>query len=421
MRMQTAGLFGSGILEAAVGIVFLYFVLSTIASSINEAIATVFKWRASNLEWALGNLISDPDVLRQIVQHPLIRGMGQNKSSQRGRTLELPRPDKLFAKVELEGRPSYLAARTFALAMMHSLSNPSKDVVPAPKPDAPPAPAIIDMKRIRETAARLTSADISNRVSPENVERLKQARILTGETVNALLEECRDPDAASAAFDTAKRRLIDGLQHSTVHDSVQLRTSIGQAIHLDDLRDVLAHLPDVDQPWATKALASVQGDIESDSYQLDMFRTSIEAWFDSAMERAAGVYKRRTMLFLAVIAAIMVGLSGADSIHFVTRLYVDSALRAQLVQQAGQIDSTLDMHAAIQSLEPFATLFGYSDNPGFNTAGFAGWALVKLIGMVITVFAILLGAPFWFDVLGKVANIRGAGPKPPSSAESSGT
>jgi hypothetical protein len=33
-------------------------------------------------------------------------------------------------------------------------------------------------------------------------------------------------------------------------------------------------------------------------------------------------------------------------------------------------------------------------------------------GWVLTAFAVSPGAPFWFDLLGKVSNLRGAGIKP---------
>jgi hypothetical protein len=39
-----------------------------------------------------------------------------------------------------------------------------------------------------------------------------------------------------------------------------------------------------------------------------------------------------------------------------------------------------------------------------------GW--LALIGCIVTGLALSLGAPFWFDLLGKFMNIRGAGPKP---------
>jgi hypothetical protein len=37
-----------------------------------------------------------------------------------------------------------------------------------------------------------------------------------------------------------------------------------------------------------------------------------------------------------------------------------------------------------------------------------GW-LKTILGWAITIAAISLGAPFWFDLLGKVANLKGTG------------
>jgi hypothetical protein len=40
-----------------------------------------------------------------------------------------------------------------------------------------------------------------------------------------------------------------------------------------------------------------------------------------------------------------------------------------------------------------------------------GW-LLKIIGLTITTLAVSLGAPFWFDVLKNLANMRSTGPAP---------
>lgn len=40
-----------------------------------------------------------------------------------------------------------------------------------------------------------------------------------------------------------------------------------------------------------------------------------------------------------------------------------------------------------------------------------------IVGWIITAVAISLGAPFWFDPLQKVVNIRAAGPKPGRSEQ----
>lgn len=40
--------------------------------------------------------------------------------------------------------------------------------------------------------------------------------------------------------------------------------------------------------------------------------------------------------------------------------------------------------------------------------GLLGW-LKTLLGWLITIAGVSVGAPFWFDLLGKVANLRGVG------------
>jgi hypothetical protein len=40
---------------------------------------------------------------------------------------------------------------------------------------------------------------------------------------------------------------------------------------------------------------------------------------------------------------------------------------------------------------------------------------MAVLGWLLTGIAITFGAPFWFDLLGKVSNLRAAGAKPPES------
>ena len=44
--------------------------------------------------------------------------------------------------------------------------------------------------------------------------------------------------------------------------------------------------------------------------------------------------------------------------------------------------------------------------------------LTKTIGLFLTILAVSLGAPFWFDMLNKFINIRAAGPKPEKAKKS---
>jgi hypothetical protein len=45
------------------------------------------------------------------------------------------------------------------------------------------------------------------------------------------------------------------------------------------------------------------------------------------------------------------------------------------------------------------------------------WYLRKFFGLLITVLAVGLGSPFWFDILSKLANLRSTGKKPVTMLE----
>jgi len=293
---------------------------------------------------------------------------------------------------------------------MHALANPSTDVATIPTA----IDGTIDVSRIRDTAQALS--EFAAAATDPKGKQLEQAKQLTGQTVQALLEECRDPEAAARALGTLKQRLDDGLKTSSVPNLDRLRLSLAAATNLDVVRNSIAQLPDQEKAWATAIVDSAQHEIELATYKLDEFRTSVEAWFDHAMDRAAGVYKRDALKFLAIVAIVVTLASGADSVNFVTRLYVDSALRTQISQQASQSAQAPDISKSVQSLEPFATLFGYGDFPSAEPSRVPLWLLLKVAGELITIFAILLGAPFWFELLGKLVNVRGTGPKPASTA-----
>ena len=74
--------------------------------------------------------------------------------------------------------------------------------------------------------------------------------------------------------------------------------------------------------------------------------------------------------------------------------------QAQVAAQAGDV-SGLEA-GNLESLKAFP--IGWHDRP----SGWLGW-LSTVLGWIITTAAISLGAPFWFDLLGKVANLRGSG------------
>jgi hypothetical protein len=72
-----------------------------------------------------------------------------------------------------------------------------------------------------------------------------------------------------------------------------------------------------------------------------------------------------------------------------------------------------------QELSDTSLPFGYNDRPGIgpgdpdtDLGSWLRWLARKIPGLLVTTFAVALGAPFWFDVLNKISNLRAAGKRP---------
>jgi hypothetical protein len=165
------------------------------------------------------------------------------------------------------------------------------------------------------------------------------------------------------------------------------------------------------------AAAAVGDDIEK-------LRTAMSQWFDDAMDRVSGVFKRyahRLSLAVGVLLAIALN---ADTIAVANSLWQDGVLRSQITSSASQVvagnpstdqlSQTMHSLSSIEAdLRPFP--IGWSNaatRPDLNwTTG--GWTIAqKVVGLLITGLALSLGAPFWFDLLNKFVNLRVTGTKP---------
>src|SRR5271155_5737582 len=106
-------MFGSDILDVAVGLIFVYLLVSLIVSAATELIAGWLGWRANKLKDGIENLINSPgpkDWAQCLYDHPMIQGMS-------------PLPTKIFC---LFGKklcpvppgPSYISSRAFSGALL---------------------------------------------------------------------------------------------------------------------------------------------------------------------------------------------------------------------------------------------------------------------------------------------------------------
>jgi hypothetical protein len=314
--------------DVAIGLFFLFVLLSLICSTINEMIAGVLSWPARFLEEGIRSMLaggadlsSVDGLVKQLAAHPLVQGRVATPSEGEPKGLRgrLSRLRQKVAKPRVF--PSYLNNRTFALTFLDTI--------------APP-------------------------------------------------ELGSGPDVLARA-----RTYVEGLDEDS------------------SIRRVL-----------TSYLDKADGNV-------DRFRESVESWYDLTMDRVSGWYKRRTQVALILIATIATLLTNADSFQIGKALWNDDAVRASVVAQAqrsveqgqgqpdvgtGVSESAETLSEQVADVSALELPLGWSTDPD-DPRWFDDWqgAVGKALGLLATILALTLGAPFWFDVLGRVSRIRTTG------------
>jgi triacylglycerol lipase len=177
-------------------------------------------------------------------------------------------------------------------------------------------------------------------------------------------------------------------------------------------------------------------------------QAKVAEWFDKTMQRASGRFKARTNLWFALIAVLLVIAANADTLRLATEMYRNPAIQQALVTQADALIGAQDTSAdtgkeGAPEQAPSTEIKIASDDlrkaiQAFPLLGWpedmswwpAMWDAQRLLGYLITVFALMMGADFWFNALQKLIRIRtslkpeeakaAAPPAPAGGAEAAG-
>ena len=150
------------------------------------------------------------------------------------------------------------------------------------------------------------------------------------------------------------------------------------------------------------------------------FQHVAEQWFDDSMERVSGWYRRKVQWMLFAIATVVIVVLNADTLTTARVLWRDDAARSAIVVKAEAAaregdPNNVEIDKAVKGLDvPLGWDLQRGDQP---TQIPNDWLAIfaKLAGLALTIGAVMLGAPFWFDLLSKVARIRATGAPPPAS------
>ena len=238
---------------------------------------------------------------------------------------------------------------------------------------------------------------------------------------------------------------------------------------LSNIQEGLKRLPEGDTRETLLVLVDkTRREVAEVSHQAEAFRQNLEDWFNSSMDRVGGWYKRWTQRVLLALSTVIVIATNADTVMLVERLSKDNILRASVVAAAEEtirtgpvpvpaepshagaasgfatpaipqpatplesaapgkaINDTPDLQKIMRTAEELKLPVGWSGNPkdaGYFpwpawTPEYARWVFYKGIGLFISILAVSLGAPFWFDTLSKFVNLRSAGTPPGETAKS---
>ncbi len=347
---------GNPMLDVALGLVFLYTVLSIIVTVLQEFLAATFNWRASNLEKAIIELIGEPR-RRDFYTHPLIFPLFRGNVDEEGKPLD--------------GGPSYIPPRSFALAVMDLQKKAAADARQPSGRNDTDAPAVQLARFIAEAS---TSGQLAERVgqldrtATELLEKVQNesVRQALGETVAAAVDRLQD---TADVVDVTVREL-EGLFDNTMNRAAGWYKKQSQRIALG-LSLALAVLLNADSLYIAQRL-----------------------WEDDAL-RARAVAAAQAFYQSSIAQEQLAVRCGAPSGDPGSQM---TAKQWQAVREC--------THAEIASAVNQIVEAGYP----------MGWPMppdqsgrLAILGFLITALALSLGSSFWFDLLGKFMNVRMSG------------
>lgn len=195
---------------------------------------------------------------------------------------------------------------------------------------------------------------------------------------------------------------------------------------LDDLRAAAKDLP-AGSPIRVgleHLLATGDGTVED-------FKKRYEAWFATFEAQVMAWYRQKTQLVVGGLSIVVALAMNVDTLQLVNQLATDPKVREALAEQGSQLARQPDLAAASAAL-PAASQPGLAAaietvqqrSASLNASGLKlGWterawrstwqsplsAFEKLVGLLLSAFAVSMGAPFWFDLLKNLVSIRAVG------------
>jgi hypothetical protein len=494
------------IIEVAIGVVFIWLILSLSTIQIQEWIASLFKLREKDLEKAIGQMLANPKLTEEFYKHPLIKGLSK----------------------KLGKRPAYIPPREFAQTLFNIIitagtENSAIQQMLASlkeKKIGELLPKGVDRKRVERAidilikqAGTLISAETGSII--DQFKNLPVYKALTQTPINEDLLKDIPPEVRDLVKNNPQeiRDFIENIPTAvTEYINACKEIKIGKLAMItpDIIEKGIAAIgkinPDLEHSL-NSMITGAEEYVTGTEHALTVVRNNVESWFNSSMESLSGRYRRRSQIIAFFIGLFLATMLSVNTIALVQRLWIDPTLRAALLENAsaflpdatsanqtttgtpsatetatapatdtanetgntGRVapgDTIRNFQTQFEGLElplgwisvqenstlqcalfpqwvknvpkgtvlfqgitffwntgvcyrPIGTTVPLtSTKPSYEDALKTNWLFAWFIGVLLSAAATTQGAPFWFDILNKLINLRGAGTPPPTTQES---
>lgn len=462
-------------LNVAIGVSFIYMILSLLISEVQENITALFELRAVSLRGSLINLLEgkdkheDPDkaeIMQALYNTSLLKSLNQGKRDSRGPSyipkdifsaallevlktryqLDINNQDniddianKIDNKIqEYKGQPVAQIDQNqlYQTPVSPELSTSSWSDPSLQSPTVPLGTAI-DPPTATTSMQSLPNqiADTSNReetgISAWNDPSLEPSIVPLDMVITP--GNRQDNQNIPISPDEAHiNALVDINPASKSNLSISTNTASGEG--REDNRD--NKNSDIYLLTNLSTLARrIQDQVDDQEAKLLEFQKGMADWFDQSMVRASGTYKRNAKGISFVLGLIAAILGNVDTINMVDRLYKNQSLSGTINQLADQVIASnpqsiakLNDPKTITLQDKNAAIQPIKENINVvidQIAAFPiGWTLPRdvnisplawisrLVGWFISAIALSMGAPFWFELLNKFINVRNSGQRP---------
>lgn len=356
---------GSSIIDIAIGMIFIYLLLSLICSAANEIIERFSKKRAKDLESGLKEMLRSDALVKSLYEHPLVYSLFPKPYTPGGKNL-----------------PSYIPARNFALALM-DLAAPS---------GATGATGGGLQTSSLAGLANLRAAVAANDKLPKEI---KQALLTFAEA--SLDNPAKVRESIEGWFDSSMDRVSGWYKRRSQLIVLLLGLALAILLNVDSV--ALVRSLATDKAMRDSLVAAAQEYAKNSPTPLPSPSPSA-----SPSPSPSPTPRSAASASPSASPASSPGVSAATSASPSPSPSPSSSPTPACETPECRVKRNL---AQIKTLGlPIGWTREKGDPRSLWGVSWPGWGM-RILGWLVTALALSLGAPFWFDMLNKVIVVRG--------------